>query len=276
MIFFPGEQATLGAEAAFAGIGLHSGEPCSLRVIPSEADTGIVFRRGAGSVRATPENVTDVSRGTTIGGNGTSFVCVEHLMAALAGVGVDNAVCDLDGPELPALDGSAGPYVSAFARAGVRAQGRERRCYRVKALECFARKDAVMVAAAAAEFELSYLLRYDSPVIGMSFRTFRCATDSFGRDIAPARTFGLISEAESLRAAGLARGASEDNALVVYDDHVRPALRYSDEFVRHKLLDMLGDLALTGGAIAGSVFGVATGHWANVEMVRRLKEGVAK
>ncbi len=272
MIFEPGEQATLEGDAVFEGVGVHSGEPCVLRVFPAEADTGIVFRRGAASVRAEPGNVTDVSRGTTIGAGGATFVCVEHLLSALAGAGVDNAVCELDGPELPALDGSAGPYVSSFGQVGVRAQGRERRCFSVKSLECFARKDAVMVASPSAEFEISYLLRYDSPVIGMSFRKFSCSKDSFGRDIAPARTFGLVSEAEALRSAGLAKGASEENVLVVYDDHVRPALRFSDEFVRHKLLDMLGDLALAGGAISGTVFGVATGHWANVEMARRLRK----
>lgn len=272
MIFQPGEQAALAGESVFEGIGVHSGERCVLRVFPAEAGSGIVFRRGRVAVRAVPSSVTDVSRGTTIGGDGETFVCVEHLLSALAGVGADNAVCELDGPELPALDGSAAPYVSEFIRVGIVGQGRERRQFSVRRLECITRKDAAMVASPSAAFEISYLLRYDNPVIGMSFRKFSCSNGSFGRDIAPARTFGLVSEAEALRAVGLAKGASEDNVLVVYSDEVRPALRFGDEFVRHKLLDMLGDLALTGGAIAGCVFGIATGHWANVEMARRLRK----
>ncbi|MCC6484002.1 MAG: UDP-3-O-[3-hydroxymyristoyl] N-acetylglucosamine deacetylase [Armatimonadetes bacterium] len=272
MIFQPGEQKTLAAETRFEGIGIHTGAGCSVRVMPAESGTGIVFRQGTVAIRACPANVVDTSRGTTLGVNGARVVCVEHLLSALAGSGIDNAECEIEGPELPALDGSANEYVERFLEKGAVDQGAERTVYSIEDIDCVSRGQSVLVGSAGSEFELGYLLRYDHPLIGMSYGHFCGDTAEFRAEIAPARTFGLWSEAEELRSHGLALGASEDNALIVYDHEVRPELRYPDEFVRHKLLDMLGDLALTGGAISGTLFGVATGHWANVEMARRIRK----
>lgn len=272
MIFSPGEQATLAEESRFEGIGIHTGAACSVRVMPAERSSGIVFRRDGVRIRACPSNVVDTSRGTTLGLNGTRVVCVEHLLSALAGSGIDNAECEIEGPELPALDGSANAYVERFLSRPVVGQGGERPVYSIKGMNCVSRGQSVLVGSAGGDFELRYLLRYDHPLIGLSYGQFSGTTADFTAQIAPARTFGLWSEAEKLRSHGLALGASEDNALIVYDDEVRPDLRYPDEFVRHKLLDMLGDLALTGGAISGALFGVATGHWANVEMARRIRK----
>lgn len=273
MIFESGEQSTLRQDVSFEGIGIHTGAKCSLLIHPAEAGSGIVFLRDRVRIPATPSHVVDTSsRGTTLGLNGTKVVCIEHLLAALAGLGIDNIVCEVIGPELPALDGSARVYVESFNNTGLLNQGRERTEYRIEQLECVSRGDAVLTGSPSDSFQAGFLLRYDNPMIGMSTRQFSGGSDAFVADLASARTFGLWSEAEQLRAAGLALGASEENALIVYEDRVRPALRFPDEFVRHKLLDMLGDLALTGGAIHGTLFGVATGHWANVEMARRIRK----
>lgn len=272
MIFHPGEQSTLAGDVVFTGKGLHTGEMCSLEVHPAEAGTGVVFCSCGSSIPAAPSSVVDTSRGTTLGVNGARVVCVEHLLSAFAGCGIDNAICEVQGPELPALDGSARDYVSEFRRMGLERQGRERRTYEMSGVESWSAGPSFLMASPSSAFEARYLLRYDHPLIGLQFGTFAGESDSFAANIAPARTFGLISEAEQLRKMGLALGAGPDNAVVVHDDHVQPELRFPDEFVRHKLLDMIGDLALIGGALSGTVFGIATGHRANVEMARRIRK----
>lgn len=271
MLFNPGEQATLAGEIEFEGIGLHTGASCRVRICGAEVGTGIVFKAGAATIPAMPFNVIDTSRGTSLGQDGEKVVCIEHLLSALAGVGVDNAVCEVIGPELPALDGSCLPYVRKFLECGLEMQGKERPCYRLSQLVAEGRGASMLVASPDDCFSASYLLRYDNPMIGLSFGTFG-SKDDFASQIAPARTFGLYAEAEELRRRGLALGAGPQNALIVYDDHIDPELRFPDEFVRHKLLDMIGDLALAGGAVLGSFTGLTTGHSANVAMARRLRE----
>lgn len=271
MLFNPGEQATLAGEVEFEGIGLHTGAPCRVRVSGASAGTGIVFRSGEATIPATPSNVIDTSRGTSLGSGGEKVVCIEHLLSALAGVGIDNAECEVTGPELPALDGSCLPYVKEFLECGITCQGRERPCYRLSGIVAEGRGASVLVGAPDERFCVNYLLRYDNPMIGLSFGSFGSGED-FVSQIAPARTFGLFSEAEELRRRGLALGAGPQNALIVYDDHIDPELRFPDEFVRHKLLDMIGDLALAGGAVLGSFTGITTGHSANVAMAYRLRQ----
>lgn len=272
MIFHPGQQATLAGRAEFEGVGLHTGEPCSVAVHDAPAGSGISFRVGGQCVPAVPESVVDTSRGTTLGCDGARVVCVEHLMAALAGAGIDNAVCEVRGPELPAMDGSARGYAEGLLAAGIAAQGAERRVFGLSGVECVSRGATLLAGTPSGSFEARYLLRYDHRLIGLEFLCFKGGREEFVSGIAPARTFGLASEAEQLRQMGLARGASTDNAVIVYDDEVKPRLRFADEFVRHKILDMLGDLALAGGAIQGTVFGIATGHTANIEMAKRLRK----
>ncbi len=272
MIFSAGEQATLAEQVSFDGIGLHSGEPCSLTIHGADPDTGIVFIKDKVRFQAIPSNVMDTSRGTTLGANGVSVLCVEHLLATFAGLGIDNAVCEVSGPETPAMDGSALPFVRGILKVGVRRQGRRRRQFEVTQPECIVKGQSFLSVVPAACFEFNYLLQYDHPLMGLMFGRFSGSSEEFAKQIAPARTFGLASEADALRSAGLAKGASEDNVVVVYDKEIRPNLRFEDEFVRHKILDMMGDLALAGGAISGTVFGAATGHWANVAMARRLRK----
>lgn len=273
MIFFPGEQATLKTSIHFEGIGLHTGVNCRVDIHPVEADHGVVFLNNGVRIPAVAEYVVDTSRGTTIGVDGQRVTCIEHLLAALAGAGVDNCLCAVEGPELPAMDGSAYPLVELIASVGKTLQQRDRKVFRLDKAEAVSKGDATLTGVPAQTgFEVSYLLRYNHPMIGVSTLSFNGEGEGFPREIAPARTFGLAAEAEWLRANGLALGAGEHNAIIVYDSEVRPELRFPNEFVRHKILDMLGDLALTGGAIVGKFSGVATGHWANVEMARRLRK----
>lgn len=270
MILNPGEQATIREDVVFEGSGIHTGQQCRVVVHGAPAGSGIVFLTGGRRIKAWPANVVDTARGTSLGDGGEKVILVEHLMAALAGMGVDNAECEVSGPEPPALDGSALAFAEGLRTAGVVKQGRERRVVHVRGVECVAKGDAVMVAAPAETFEAVCLLRFDHRLIGMQAFSFSGDAEAFLSDVAGARTFGLAAWAEELRNRGLALGASEENTVVVFDDHLSPALRFPNEFARHKLLDILGDLALVGGAVAGSVYGIATGHWANVELARRL------
>lgn len=272
MILNPGEQGTLAGDAEFRGIGLHTGEPCALVVHGARAGTGIVFRKDGVDIQARPKNIQDTDRGTSLSSQGVRVVCVEHLLSALAGVGVDNAVCEVTGPELPAMDGSAILFVDKFADIGIEKQGRERPQYSCAGVEGVVRGESALVASPSRAFEAHYLLRFGHPLIGISFCRFAGEKEEFVQQVAPARTFGLASEGVELRKRGLALGASSENTLIVFDDHVLPQKRFPDEFVRHKVLDMVGDLALTGGAILGSMLGIATGHWANVEMARRIRK----
>lgn len=275
MIFSPGEQRTIAGSASFQGVGLHTGERCAVTVHGASAGSGIVFRTGGRSIPAVPASVADTSRGTTLAADGERVVCVEHLMAALALCGIDNAVCEVRGPELPAMDGSALPFCEGLAGAGTVAQGRERAVFRPERIECIAGGASMLLATPSAEFAVRYLMRYAHPLIGLQFAELSEGEDAVMR-VAAARTFGLFAEARELQARGLARGASEENAIIVYDDAIRPPLRFEGELVRHKVLDLLGDLALCGGALRAAVFGVATGHRANVELARRIREGKAE
>ncbi len=275
MIFTPGEQRTLAAPVRFEGIGIHTGERCAVTVEAAPAGTGILFRKGRCAIPAVPDNVVDTSRGTTLGEDGERVVCVEHLMAALAICGIDNAVCEVEGPELPAMDGSARPFCEGFGRAGVSPQGAERVVRRPERIECAGEGARLLMASPSDRFQARYLMRYDHLLIGLQFAEFSEGEDAL-EGLAAARTFGLFEEARELKAKGLARGASEENAVIVYNDAIRPPLRFEDELVRHKVLDMLGDLALCGGALRTALFGVATGHRANVEMARRIRDGKAE
>lgn len=275
MIFCPGLQQTVAGEARLEGIGIHTGKPCQLTISGADAGTGVIFHYQGAKIRACPENVVETRRGTTIGCDGVRVVCVEHVLASLAGCGVDNAECVLTGPELPIMDGSARDFVRAILDARVVPLEKERRETKVRRLCSIAKGDAAALASPSEGLQISYLLRYDHPQIGLQFRSFRPGIDDFGADIAGARTFGKASEGEYLRSQGLALGASTENALILYDDHIEPEVRFADEFVRHKLLDMVGDLSLAGVAMKGTFTGIASGHWANVELARQVKEGVS-
>jgi len=256
------------------GIGLHSGAPVSLKILPAPAGSGIKFRRvdlDGFEVEATGRNVARVSYATSLMKKGVLISTTEHLLSALIGCGVDNAIIELDNLELPILDGSAKPFVEAIYRAGLRKQRRPRTYLRItRDLEL--REGNKFISIHPSEnYSVSYSIDFPHPLIGKETFTVNLSNGAYLEEIAPARTFGFLHEAEAMRRQGLIRGASEENAVVLTRDGVlNPPLRFQDEFVRHKVLDLIGDLALLGRQVLGTVVADRAGHAMHTALVSRI------
>lgn len=256
------------------GVGLHSGAPVSLRILPAPANSGIVFRRvdlDGFEVEAIGRNVARVSYATSLMKKGVLISTTEHLLSALVGMRIDNAIIELDNLELPILDGSARPFVDLIKKAGVRKQRRARTYIRIlRALEV--REGNKFIAVYPADsYSVSYTINFPHPMIGRETLALELSNGEYVSSIAPARTFGFLHEAEAMRQQGLIRGASDQNALVLTRDGlVNPPLRFPDEFVRHKILDLIGDLALIGRQILGNVVADRAGHAMHTALVSRL------
>ncbi|HEU0156312.1 MAG TPA: UDP-3-O-acyl-N-acetylglucosamine deacetylase [Stellaceae bacterium] len=258
-------QQTLKTAIGCKGIGLHSGRRVAMTLRPAAAGSGIVFRRtDAGvEIRANWANAVDSPLCTTLSdGGATSVATVEHLLAALAGAGIDNAVVEIDGPEVPIMDGSAAPFVFLIECAGIVEQDAARRAIEVLKPVSIAADGAVAALFPAPGFSMSFEIDFDNPLIRRQNISISFEAGTFKSELCRARTFGLLHEVDRLRAAGYARGGSLDNAVVVSGGHVlnRDGLRYADEFVRHKLLDAFGDLSLAGGPLLGHFRGSRSGH----------------
>lgn len=276
-------QQTIERPAMCAGIGVHSGEKARLVLKPAPAGTGVVFRRtdlgvANAEILAHADNVSDTQLGTTITNDaGISVAVVEHLMAAVCGLGIDNMIIEIDGPEVPIMDGSSAVYCELLLQAGLKAQGAPRR--RIRILETVEIVDGPKRATLSPSDDTHLTLRarieYDNSVIGVQQMALRLAPGMFARNLAFARTYGFARDVEMLRTMGLARGGSLDNAVVIDDDEaiMNPeGLRTEDEFVRHKMLDAVGDLMLAGAPIAGAYDAVQPGHALNNKLVRKLLE----
>jgi len=271
-------QKTLKTRINCSGVGLHTGRRVTLTIGPAAIDTGIQFKRidpaGLGAViPARWDHVVDTRLCTVIGnGDGVVVSTVEHLMAAFSGLGVDNAMIEIDGPELPIMDGSADAFVFLIECAGIVAQSGVRK--RIRILQPISvgddRSSASLIPAPYAS--LDFALDFANPAIGRQEKSVLIEEDSFKRELSRARTFGFADEVEMLQKAGLARGGSLDNAIVIGADRVlnREGLRYGDEFVRHKMLDAMGDLYLAGAAIEGRFRGTRSGHALNNQLLRAL------
>jgi UDP-3-O-[3-hydroxymyristoyl] N-acetylglucosamine deacetylase len=257
-----------------AGIGLHSGAPVRLRILPAPAGSGIVFRRvdlDAFEVEAVSRNVARVSYATSLMKKGVLISTTEHLLSAFIGTGIDNAIVELDNLELPILDGSARPFVDLIQQAGIRKQRRPRTYLRIcHALE-LREGDKFIAVYPADSYSVSYTINFPHPLIGKETFRVQLANGSYLREIASARTFGSRQDENTLRDMGLIRGASRDNCVVLTRDGVEnPPLRFADEFVRHKVLDLIGDLALLGKQILGNVVADRAGHAMHTALVSRL------
>lgn len=271
-------QHTLKNSIYCSGTGLHSGARVALSLHPAKPDTGIVFRRadigGAdASIHGRYDQVSDTRLCTTVSNEaGVSVATVEHLMAAFAGCRLDNVIVELNGPELPIMDGSAEPFVFLIDCAGVAAQDAPRRAIRVL------RPVTVADGVSSARLEpwagstLNIELDFETAVIGQRSMYFDMLSGSFRSELSRARTFGFLHEVEALQAAGLARGGSMENAVVISGDTVlnEGGLRFEDECARHKTLDCIGDLFLAGAPILGHFHGVRPGHAINNRLLRRL------
>jgi UDP-3-O-[3-hydroxymyristoyl] N-acetylglucosamine deacetylase len=264
-------QRTLKQRSSVTGVGLHSGAPVRLTVAPAPADTGIVFVRSGIEVPALAGNVVDTTLNTSIGRDGVRIGTVEHLLAALAGCGIDNAYLDVDGPEVPILDGSSAPFVQLVHDAGIHEQRAPRRFLQVRKPIAVSDGDKSAKLLPARSFSVSYTIDFRHPLL--SEQTFSLDLDerAFAREIARARTFGFKRDVERLHEAGLARGGSLENAVVVDDFHILnpEGLRFPNEFVRHKILDAVGDLALFGMPVIGRFVAVKSGHAMNQALVRK-------
>jgi UDP-3-O-[3-hydroxymyristoyl] N-acetylglucosamine deacetylase len=268
-------QRTLRAAIGGRGIGLHSGRPVAIKLRPAPADSGVTFRRrdAGAEIRADWRNTIESALSTVLSnGEGITIGTIEHLMAALAGCSIDNAIVELDGPEVPIMDGSAAPFMQLIERAGIVTQDAARHAFKV--LKPVSVSDNGCSAALVPDhgFSMSFEIDFDNPLIRQQDMTVTFEAETFRAELAAARTFGLLDDWPRLRAAGLARGGSLDNAVVVSGDRVLNAggLRFSDEFVRHKLLDAFGDLYLAGGPIIGQFNGVRSGHALNRRLLQAL------
>ena len=270
-------QTTLRDSATLTGIGVHSGRLATLTVHPAEIDSGVTFQRNGGrGIRAGVRAVTATEFATVLGDTeGPLCSTAEHVLAALSGLGVDNAIVEIDGPEVPILDGSAAPFVAAIEHAGIVRLAAPRRYIRVLRPVRVAHGDSIgELRPYARGFRVEVEIAFDNPLVGRQVFNLDVTPQSFRREIARARTFGFMCDVNRLLDAGYAQGASIDNTVVVSDDRILnpEGLRYADEFVRHKALDAIGDLALAGLPLIGAYRSVRGGHKLNHAVLSALMD----
>lgn len=276
-----GKQTTLRTQAAVSGIGVHSGLPATLTMLPADPNTGIVFvRLGQGGqpdreIRADVRAVTATEFATVLGdANGPLCSTAEHVLAALSGLGVDNCIIELDGPEVPIMDGSAAPFVAAIDRAGIVTQNAKRRYIKVLKTVRIEQDDATYgeLRPYANGFRVEVDIEFNHPLIGHQALALEIEPDTFRRELSGARTFGFMRDVAKLWNAGYALGASFENTLVITENRVLnpEGLRYADEFARHKALDALGDLTLAGAPLLGAYRSVRGGHKLNHAVLSAL------
>ena len=268
-------QRTLRRQVSCAGIGLHSGDKVTLSLKPAPANSGIRFRRsdlGGLEIPATVDHLAGIHYATGLASRDGSVETVEHLLAALVGLGVDNAIVELNHPEVPIMDGSAAPFVYLVQEAGTRLLQVPRQVLRVTRPVELSRGDKRMAVYPCDHLRVSYSISFDHPLLRHQARTVSLVGDAFVEEIAPARTFGFLKEVEMLRQHGLALGGSLENAVVIGETGVLNALRFEDEFVRHKILDAIGDLALVGRPLLGHVVAHRAGHALHTAFAAKLLE----
>jgi UDP-3-O-[3-hydroxymyristoyl] N-acetylglucosamine deacetylase len=257
-------QRSLRRAVSCAGIGLHSGKKVTLSLKPAPADSGIRFCRsdlGGLEVLAQVKHVGGINYATGLTQDAVKVDTVEHLLAALVSLGIDNVIVELNSPEVPIMDGSASPFVHLIHEAGVRQLGSARRYLKVLKPLSLSRHDKRIAIFPSEHFKVTYTIAYDHPLLQHQTRTIHVTEESFVEDIAPARTFTFLNEVEMLRKRGLALGGSLENAVVVGDTGIlNNSLRFEDEFVRHKILDVIGDMGLIGYPIVGHLVAHRGGH----------------
>ena len=272
------KQRTLQRIVNCVGVGLHSGRTVSLTLKPADPGTGIRFRRfdlaGAPEIPARWDHVVETSMCTTLGLDKIVRVgTVEHLMAAFTGCHIDNAIVELNSPEVPIMDGSAAPFIYLIQEAGIKQLPAPRRYLKVLRPIALSRGDKRIALYPSDHFKVTYSIAFDHPLLRHQSRTIRLTEESFAEEIAPARTFGFLEEVEMMRQQGLALGGSLENAIVISDTGVlNNALRFDDEFVRHKILDVIGDMALVGHPIIGHLVAHRGGHALHTEFAARVLE----
>jgi len=269
-------QHTLRRPVSCTGIGLHSGNRVTLSLKPSPADSGIRFQRsdlGGLEIPAIVTHLGGIQYQTGLTREAVSVETVEHLLAALTALSIDNAIIELNSPEVPIMDGSAAPFVYLLQEAGVKRLQTPRRFLKVLRPISLTHGDKRIALYPSDHFKVTYSISFDHPLLRHQSRTMRITEETFIEDIAPARTFGFLKEVEMLRQRGLALGGSLDNAIVLGDtDILNKALRFEDEFVRHKILDVIGDLSLVGHPVVGHLVAHRGGHALHTAFAARILE----
>ncbi len=257
-----------------SGVGLHSGAPVSLRLLPARPGTGIVFRRtdlDNFELEASSRNVARVSYATSLMKKGILISTTEHLLSAFVGMGIDNAIVELDNLELPILDGSALPFVELIQKAGIRKQRRPRKYLKILREVEMREGNKFISVYPANTYSVSYSINFPHPLIGKETFQLELSNGNYLRHIAAARTFGSRQDEKAMRNMGLIRGASRENCIVLTHDGIENGpLRFPDEFVRHKVLDLVGDLALLGRPILGKIVADRAGHAMHTALVSRI------
>jgi len=268
-------QRTIKEEIQIKGLGLHTGREVSLCLRPAPRDTGIIFvrkDRNNTEIKAHVSSVIDTAFATSIGFDGVRVGTVEHIMAALAGLGIDNVYIELNGPEVPIMDGSAFIFTQLILQAGIAKQGKKVSCLRITKPIMLTERHCQIAVAPYEGLKITCSVHYNHPVFGEQKLGVDINEANFIKDLAPARTFGFLKDVETLKDRGLAKGGSLDNAIVIGNDNIlnKGGLRFKDEFVRHKILDAVGDFALLGFPIYGHIMADKSGHSLNIKFLRKL------
>ena len=269
-------QTTIARPTVISGIGVHTGQRINMTLRPADAGVGIVFNRKENgrttAIKATAANVVDTRMATVIGKGDVRVSTVEHLLATLAAYGVDNLNIDIDGPEVPIMDGSAAPFASVLEEAGLARHAQSRKFLAIRKPMTVIDGEKRVSIIPSRFFRITFDIAFQHPCIALQQRSVKVTTTSFRRELAPARTFGFLKDVETLKAAGLARGGSLENAIVVDDEKILnpEGLRFQDEFVRHKILDSIGDLSLIGYPILGHIRAFKAGHDINHQLVKKI------
>src|SRR5215467_7942605 len=267
-------QRTLRRQISCVGIGLHSGNKVNLTLKPAPADSGIRFRRidmGALELPATVHNLGIIQLATGLARDEVSVETVEHLLAALVSAGVDNVVVELNSPEVPIMDGSAAPFIYLIHEAGLKRLQAPRKYLKIVRPIAISRGDKRIALFPSDHFKVTYSISYDHPLLRHQSRTLRITEESFVEQVAPARTFTFLKDVEVMRQNGLALGGSLENAIVLGETGIlNNALRFEDEFVRHKILDAIGDLALVGYPVIGHLVAHRAGHALHTEFAAKI------
>ncbi len=269
-------QKTINNKVSCSGIGLHSGVVVNMTLLPSACNNGVVFRRtdlGNSEIKANYKSVVETKLGTVIANeSGAKVSTIEHLMAAIWGCGIDNLIIELDGPEVPIMDGSSAPFVFLLECAGLETQEEQRKVVEIIKKVRAEDGDKFIEIEPAKEFAVDLQIDFNNDKVGQQNFNYHCVTTSFKFDICRARTFTFAHEIEQLQKIGLIKGGSLDNAVVMGEEGIlnKDGLRFNDEFVRHKTLDFLGDMFLAGYYIVGHFKGLKTGHGINNKFLHEL------
>lgn len=267
-------QRTLKQKVSFEGIGLHTGRYSKVHLKPAPRDTGIIFIRTDKelAIKASIGSVTDTAFSTTLGYNGIKIRTVEHILAVLAGLGIDNLIIEVNGPEIPILDGSSMELTSLILKGGIAKQSKKRPYIRIINPVVLTDGHAEIAALPHNGIHITYRIHFNHYLLGEQNLSLELTEESFAMEIAPARTFGFLKDVEYLKANGFARGGSFDNAIILGESGIlnSSGLRFKDEFVRHKILDLIGDLSLSGFPIYGHIIANKSGHTTNMKFLKKL------